>query len=167
MIALNYWSEVFNQKLRDLLGNQLNLIGITAKSMAARCETSEGALWRYYTGQEKVFKTFYVLFNLCKGHKLDLLLYIGSKSPTAPAFSARYTGNISDFKKQLGKALIGARKSKGMNQRELSTYLGIDQSWINKIENGRGNNPKPQAVHELFAKLDAKLLIMVELPKAS
>lgn len=56
------------------------------------------------------------------------------------------------------QAIIDARKSKGITQKELSRRTGIAQGDISKLENGNGN-PSIKTLQRLAAAMDMSLKI--------
>ena len=56
---------------------------------------------------------------------------------------------MPDIKEQLQTAILKLLSESGLSERELATSLGVSQSYINKIKNGK-SNLKPL---EMFFKL--------------
>ncbi len=56
--------------------------------------------------------------------------------------------------KTFGELIKQARKEKKYNQRELADKLGIDFTYLSKLENERGNPPKEDIIRQLAQYLD-------------
>lgn len=161
MHPLVYSDTGFHGKLRELLKKRAKELGVTLKEMAARCKTSEGALWKRYGGSPNVVETFSVLFNLCSGHELDLMIYLGSNEPSTPTYTVNYYGDMQLFKTQLGIALLAARTANDLTQRDRSQLNGAGQAQIHRIETGKGDTPKVATIDGIFQALGAKLILFI------
>lgn len=60
----------------------------------------------------------------------------------------------------LTEAMIKARKSAGLTQKQLAKLLGKTQGWVSKLENAN-NNHELESIVEYLTALDAELLMMV------
>jgi len=56
--------------------------------------------------------------------------------------------------KTFGELIKQARKEKKYSQRELADKLGIDFTYLSKLENERGNPPKEDIIRQLAQYLD-------------
>ncbi len=57
--------------------------------------------------------------------------------------------------KSFGKLIRKARKDKGYSQRELAKYLGVDFTYLSKLENDRADYaPKEEVIRGLARNLD-------------
>lgn len=69
---------------------------------------------------------------------------------------------------QFGKKILKYRREKGLTQRELAAEVGVEFSYISKIENGKldfGDYPSEALIHRLADALDAdefQLLVLAE-----
>ncbi|MBQ9982238.1 MAG: helix-turn-helix transcriptional regulator [Oscillospiraceae bacterium] len=73
-----------------------------------------------------------------------------------PEFKEEYDALEPEF--AIIQAIIDARKSKGITQKELSRRTGIAQGDISKLENGNGN-PSIKTLQRLAAAMDMSLKI--------
>ncbi len=53
-----------------------------------------------------------------------------------------------------GQRLRELRKAKGMNQKELADKVGIDFTYLSKLENDAVKRPSPHVLHRLSEALD-------------
>ncbi|MBR8830387.1 MAG: hypothetical protein N5P05_003482 [Chroococcopsis gigantea SAG 12.99] len=59
------------------------------------------------------------------------------------------------MKQSFGEIIKGARKDKGYSQRELSERLGLDFTYLSKLENNRADYaPKEEVIRLLAQQLD-------------
>ena len=54
-----------------------------------------------------------------------------------------------------GRRIQELRRSRGMTQRQLADRLGIDFTYLSKLENSRGEPPSDQTVRRLAQELEA------------
>lgn len=73
-----------------------------------------------------------------------------------PEFKKEYDALEPEF--EIKRAMIDARKSKGMTQKELATLSGITQGDISKLENGSAN-PSIKTLQRLAKAMGKKLKI--------
>ncbi len=73
-----------------------------------------------------------------------------------PEFKAEYESLEPEF--AIMQAIIDARKTKGLTQKELSERTGITQGDISKLENGSGN-PSVKTLQRLAKAMDMSLRI--------
>lgn len=73
-----------------------------------------------------------------------------------PEFKKEYDVLEPEF--EIKRAMIDARKSKGMTQKELATLSGITQGDISKLENGSAN-PSIKTLQRLAKAMGKKLKI--------
>lgn len=73
-----------------------------------------------------------------------------------PDFKAEYDALEPEF--AIIQAIINARKTKGLTQKELSERTGIAQGDISKLENGSAN-PSLRTLKRLAAAMDMELKV--------
>ncbi|MDR3345173.1 MAG: helix-turn-helix transcriptional regulator [Oscillospiraceae bacterium] len=73
-----------------------------------------------------------------------------------PEFRTEYEALAPEF--EIARAVIYARETAGLSQRQLSEKTGITQSDINKLENGNAN-PTLKTLQRLAEGIGAKLTI--------
>ncbi len=73
-----------------------------------------------------------------------------------PEFKTEYESLEPEF--AIMQAIIDARKTKGLTQKELSERTGITQGDISKLENGSGN-PSVKTLQRLAKAMDMSLKI--------
>ena len=73
-----------------------------------------------------------------------------------PEFKKEYDALEPEF--EIKRAMIDARKSKGMTQKELASLSGITQGDISKLENGSAN-PSIKTLQRLAKAMGKKLKI--------
>ncbi len=73
-----------------------------------------------------------------------------------PAFKAEYDALEPEF--AIIQAMVDARKSSGLTQKQLAQRTGIAQADISKLENGNAN-PSLRTLRRLAAGMGAKLKI--------
>ena len=73
-----------------------------------------------------------------------------------PAFKAEWDALEPEY--QIIRAVIEARKTNGLTQKELSARAGITQADISRLENGEAN-PSLKTMKRLAAALGKKLQI--------
>lgn len=73
-----------------------------------------------------------------------------------PAFKAEWDALEPEY--QIIRAIIEARKTNGLTQKELSARAGITQADISRLENGEAN-PSLKTMKRLAAALGKKLQI--------
>ena len=61
----------------------------------------------------------------------------------------------SKEEKPFGKRLQELRRDRGLTQRGLAARVGIDFTYLSKLENGRGEPPSDQTVVKLASELSA------------
>ncbi len=71
-----------------------------------------------------------------------------------PAFQAEYNALEAEF--SIIQAMIDARKSSGLSQKQLAEKTGIAQSDISKLENGNAN-PSLRTLQRLAAGMGMQL----------
>ncbi|MBO4547450.1 MAG: helix-turn-helix transcriptional regulator [Treponema sp.] len=73
-----------------------------------------------------------------------------------PAFKAEWDSLEPEY--QIINAIVSARKSNGLTQKELAARTGITQADISRLENGEAN-PSLKTIKRLAAALGKKLQI--------
>ncbi len=69
--------------------------------------------------------------------------------------------NDSDFLIKLGARIVVLRKKKGMNQSDLSDRMGIEESALSRIENGKVNSTI-NMLRNVAESLEMNLLELLE-----
>ncbi len=65
---------------------------------------------------------------------------------------------------KLGERIRELRKQKHLTQRQLAELIGVDFTYLSKIENGRlGYTPSTKTIHDLANALEADELELLEL----
>jgi DNA-binding XRE family transcriptional regulator len=82
-----------------------------------------------------------------------------NKQMMNPEFKAEYDALEPEF--AIMQAIIDARKSSGMTQKQLAEATGISQADISKIENGNAN-PSLKTIQRLAIGMGMKLKIEFE-----
>ncbi len=132
----DFWCRPLFQSYMRIRANEM---GLTQKEMAKRCSVSESTLLRCYGGSDHAFTTFAVLFGLCRGHKFNLTLHMGSSLRPHRSYTIKYGGDFEKFKHDLGSALTRAHYNVG------------------------DNTAKPATVHKVFDALNASLIIKIRI----
>jgi transcriptional regulator with XRE-family HTH domain len=88
----------------------------------------------------------------------DFDLYVAEKLKD-PEFKAEYDALEPEF--SIIHAMLVARKTSGITQKQLAERTGIAQGDISKIENGNGN-PSLRTLKRLASAMDMKLKLEFE-----